>query len=189
MIKSIKTFSTSTLLGTYKLSPYSEAQGMAEQRCPRVDTRRSAKDLEQQIRNMELRIQQGSSSTVNVDNITRRLVNNSIFLWIDYGRFSTFPHFSACSIRYHRITTNGQTTMILNFIWTCRFHDAKTKFEDIQTMVKKMRKFSGDLQQILKEREERYFRFRKEISKRINYFFIMNLSQRGYTGKLKVSTR
>ena len=80
MIKSMKALSTSTLLGTYKLSPYSEAQGMAEQRCPRVDTRRSAKDLEQQIRNMELRIQQGSSSTVNVDNITRRLVNNSIFL-------------------------------------------------------------------------------------------------------------
>ncbi|XP_063676728.1 structural maintenance of chromosomes protein 6-like isoform X2 [Bolinopsis microptera] len=123
---------------TAKKREISEAQGMAEQRCPRVDTRRSAKDLEQQIRNMELRIQQGSSSTVNVDNITRR------------------------------------------------FHDAKTKFEDIQTMVKKMRKFSGDLQEILKEREERYFRFRKEISKRINYFFIMNLSQRGYTGKLKV---
>ena len=45
---------------------------MAEQRCPRVDTRRTAKDLEQQIRNMELRIQQGSSSSVNVDDITRR---------------------------------------------------------------------------------------------------------------------
>ena len=50
-----------------------------------------------------------------------------------------------------------------------------------------MKKFSKDLQQILEEREERYFRFRKEISKRINYFFIMNLSQRGYTGKLRVS--
>merc|ERR1740124_348162 len=87
---------------------------------------------------MELRIQQGSSSTVNVDDITRR------------------------------------------------FHDAKTKFEEIQTMVKKMKKFSKDLQQILEEREGRYFRFRKEISKRINYFFIMNLSQRGYTGKLQV---
>ncbi|KAL5265398.1 hypothetical protein ACHWQZ_G006196 [Mnemiopsis leidyi] len=49
-----------------------EAQGMAEQRCPRVDSRRSAKDLEQQIRNMELRIQQGASNTGNVDEITRR---------------------------------------------------------------------------------------------------------------------
>ena len=55
-------------------------------------------------------------------------------------------------------------------------------------MVKKMKKFSRDLQTILEEREGRYFRFRKEISKRINYFFIMNLSQRGYTGKLHVSS-
>ena len=45
---------------------------MAEQRCPRVDSRRSAKDLEQQIRNMELRIQQGASNSGNVDEITRR---------------------------------------------------------------------------------------------------------------------
>ena len=55
-------------------------------------------------------------------------------------------------------------------------------------MVSQMKKFSRELQLILEEREEKYFLFRKEISKRINYFFIMNLSQRGYTGKLEVRT-
>ena len=53
---------------------------MAEQRCPRVDSRRSAKDLEQQIRNMELRIQQGASNSGNVDEITRRLEMDILFL-------------------------------------------------------------------------------------------------------------
>ena len=71
------------------------------------------------------------------------------------------------------------------YVWL-RFHEAKKKYEEIQSMVSQMKTFSRELQQILEEREGKYFNFRKEISKRINYFFIMNLSQRGYTGKLEV---
>ena len=114
------------------------AQGMAQQRCERVASARPAKDLEQQIRNMEIRIQQGTRSNVNVEDVSRR------------------------------------------------YHEAKTKYEEIKETVSKMKSFSKRLEKTLNDRQERYFKFRKEICIRLKYFFVMNLSQRGYTGKLDV---
>lgn len=103
-----------------------------------MEVTRPARNLEAQIIQLERRIQQGTRSSDNVEEITRR------------------------------------------------FHEAKQKYEEIVKNIKDLTTFTKKLTSILGEREDRYFRFRKEVTMQIKYFFMMNLSQRGYTGKLVV---
>ena len=69
-----------------------------------------------------------------------------------------------------------------------RLEDIKAKFNKKKSAIKDINELAKELKSAQADREKHYFIMRKEISYRLSILFSMNLSQRGYSGQIKVRT-
>eukprot|EP00794_Sanderia_malayensis_P000055 gene55-651_t len=69
---------------------------------------------------------------------------------------------------------------------TKKYHEAMTKYKDICDTLKSFKRFNKRLDKVLERRAKRFVQFQRYIVSRARMYFTMLLSQRGYSGKLKI---
>jgi len=69
---------------------------------------------------------------------------------------------------------------------TRKYHEAFTKYKEVCSRIKSFKRFHKQLEKVIYKRARQFDNFRRYIVSRAKQYFMMTLSQRGYSGKLKI---